>query len=354
MADIATEQTARPSRVKRIAAVLFVSISALATLASGFLSFRFHESLDHIDAELNSLEERTRIRPDVSQKTFEGYLKSVCYLYTQYGLSYGGLSPAFSSVAGTGFVVRKGMMATNRHIVEPWWDDSTVSILHGVEVRFRVNKIVAFCPGISRPILLTDVAVSPKSDLALARFNPPSEAELAPLPLADARPEVGEPVALLGYPAGVVAMLAKAPPETRARIVNISDPLRLMRAIAGKSLLRPLATYGRLGDVTGYRLVYDAHTAPGGSGGPLIDSHEQVIAINTAFINNFTGENLGVPVQDLKTLLHNAESHSDTGKSSPTRPGIVTSSLESGGVMSNSRSDNQTNYPRTAANQSCR
>jgi hypothetical protein len=229
-------------------------------------------------------------------------------------------------------------MATNRHIVEPWWDDDAQLVLHRAGVRFRVNKIVAFCPEISHPIFLSDVAVS-RSDIAIARFSPPTEAELAPLLLADARPEIGEPVALLGYPAGVVAMLAKSPPGTRARIVSISDPIKMMRTIAVKGLLRPLATYGRLGDVTDYRLVYDAHTTAGGSGGPLIDSHGQVIAINAAFMNNFSGENLGVPVQDLKALIKNAETGSGKANSPARTPQTLTRSIVSGhSVLSAARS----------------
>jgi len=97
-------------------------------------------------------------------------------------------------------------------------------------------------------------------------------------------------------------MLAKSSPVVGASITSTANPIS-MRALAMKGLLRPLATYGRLGDVTDYTLVYDVHTAPGGSGGPVIDSHAQVIGINAAFMPNFTGENLGVPVKYLKLLL---------------------------------------------------
>jgi S1-C subfamily serine protease len=332
MAEIAPEQTAARHRANRIAAVLFVSMSACATLISCLLSVRFLETVNDIKGRLNSLEQLSHIRPETSRKGLDEYLKSVCYVYTQYGLSYGGSSSEINSVSGTGFVVRKGIMATNRHIVEPWWDDDVQFVLHRAGLRFRVNKIVAFCPGISQPLLLTGVAVS-NSDVALARFSPPAEAELAPLPLADTRPEIGEPVALLGYPAGVVAMLAKSSPGTRARIVCISDPIKMMRTIVAKGLLRPLATYGRLGDVTDYRLVYDAHTTAGGSGGPLIDSHGQVVAINAAFMNNFTGENLGVPVRDLKTLIQNAETGTRDAKSPAGTPQTLTRSIVSGHRM---------------------
>jgi S1-C subfamily serine protease len=318
------------------------------------LSIRFLEAVNDIKGRLNSLEQLSHVRPETHRKTLAEYLKSVCYVYTRYELSYGGSSSEFNSVSGTGFVVRRGIMATNRHIIEPWWDDDAQFALHRAGLRFRVNKIVAFCPGLSQPLLLTDVAVS-RSAVALARFIPPTEAELAPLPLADARPEIGEPVALLGYPAGVVAMLAKSPPGTRARIVSISDPIKMMRTIAAKGLLRPLATYGRLGDVTEYRLVYDAHTTAGGSGGPLIDSHGQVIAINAAFMNNFTGENLGVPVRDLKTLIQNAEAGTAKVKSPATRPQVLTRSIVSPhSVLSAARSDDQRKYPTAATHQNLR
>jgi hypothetical protein len=66
MAEIATEQTAARHPAKRIAAVLFVSISACATFISCVLSVRFLEAVNRIKGRLNSLEQ---LSPETYRKT---------------------------------------------------------------------------------------------------------------------------------------------------------------------------------------------------------------------------------------------------------------------------------------------
>jgi S1-C subfamily serine protease len=77
--------------------------------------------------------------------------------------------------------------------------------------------------------------------------------------------------------------------------------------LAALSLIRPSATYGHLGDVVGDKLIYDAPTAHGGSGGPVFNSQGQVIGINEAYIDGFSGGTLGISVQALRPLIEAAE-----------------------------------------------
>jgi hypothetical protein len=58
-----------------------------------------------------------------------------------------------------------------------------------------------------------------------------------------------------------------------------------------------------LGDVVGDKLIYDAPTAHGGSGGPVFNSRGEVIGINAAYIDGFSGGTLGVSVRALKPLI---------------------------------------------------
>ena len=53
-------------------------------------------------------------------------------------------------------------------------------------------------------------------------------------------------------------------------------------------MIRPSATYGHLGDVVGDKLIYDAPTAHGGSGGPVFNSQAEVIGINNRDLRTFT------------------------------------------------------------------
>src|SRR5439155_10408179 len=77
--------------------------------------------------------------------------------------------------------------------------------------------------------------------------------------------------------------------------------------LAALSLIRPSATCGHLGDVVGDKLIYDAPTAHGASGGPVFNAQGQVIGVNAALIDGFSGGTLGVSVQALRPLIAAAD-----------------------------------------------
>jgi S1-C subfamily serine protease len=72
-------------------------------------------------------------------------------------------------------------------------------------------------------------------------------------------------------------------------------------------LIRPSATFGHIGDVTGDKLIYDAPTARGGSGGPVLNSRGEVVGINSAYIDGFSGGTLGITASELRPLLETAK-----------------------------------------------
>ena len=102
--------------------------------------------------------------------------------------------------------------------------------------------------------------------------------------------------------------------------------------LAALSLIRPSATCGHLGDVVGDKLVYDAPTAHGGSGGPVFNAHGQVIGINSAYIDGFSGGTLGVSVDALRPLIASAKKKlktASTGELRTKNSQLVSSSVTS-------------------------
>jgi serine protease Do len=171
-----------------------------------------------------------------------------------------------------------------------------------------VEKLMAFFPGHSNPVELTDVQVSAGHDLAVAHFSTAGGDEAPrPVPLATNGAVPGDAVVVVGYPMGVTAMLAKSPRKVYKRLAYSRETVEIARDLAQHYLIRPSATYGHLGDVVEDKLIYDAPTAQGGSGGPVFNSQGEVIGVNAAYIDGFAGGTLGISVEALKPLIVEAQ-----------------------------------------------
>ena len=68
----------------------------------------------------------------------------------------------------------------------------------------------------------------------------------------------------------------------------------------------PLASRGIVGQVSEESIAFDAETAVGGSGGPVLDLSGSVVAVNTAIVPQFGGSNIGTPAAKVRLFLNNA------------------------------------------------
>jgi Trypsin-like peptidase domain len=108
----------------------------------------------------------------------------------------------------------------------------------------------------------------------------------------------GTPVVLIGYPTGVEGILARVDEPALKQIARTAGNSTegLVQELARRKLIRPLVTQGHLGVVGPDRLVYDAQTTHGGSGGPVFDASGKVIGVNFAVLSDFSGSNFAVPI----------------------------------------------------------
>ena len=233
------------------------------------------------------------------------YRNSICYIFGIYRVGFPNQRPALRArVSGTGFVVADHLLATNRHVAEPWYGDSEAEDLISKGAEPQLEKLLAFFPGFDKPVDITPIVLSAQGDLAILRVDGSLEGrQLRPLPLAQGTSNPGELVAVIGYPMGILGMVAKSPPAVYQRLAFRHDDINAASELAALSLIRPSATCGHLGDVVGDKLIYDAPTAHGGSGGPVFNSQGEVIGVNSAFIDGFSGGTLGISVQALQPLI---------------------------------------------------
>jgi DNA-binding response OmpR family regulator len=208
---------------------------------------------------------------------------------------------------GTGFIVGEGKILTNHHVAQPWWknDELSGTMQQGLEP--VIAEMAAYFPGSTSKISLEVTQISEESDLALMHGD--LSGLKRPILKIDSRKEAavsGQSLMSLGYAMGLSAILARADEDTVKSILKASggDPTLVIDEVAKRNLIRPLVTQGHIGDVLTDRIVYDAQTTSGGSGGPLINHDGQVIGVTFAVVRDFGGSNFGVPIRFAQAMLN--------------------------------------------------
>jgi S1-C subfamily serine protease len=214
-------------------------------------------------------------------------------------------------VSGTGFLVGEGLLATNRHVAEPWYEDNEAEDLLRRGAKATLESLVVFFPGSPTAVELTPGTISSSDDLAVLRISDKDAVRgIAVLPLAKRKASAGEAVTVVGYPLGITGMVAKSPNRIYERLAVRRSDLTAASELAALSLIRPSTTCGHLGDVVANKLIYDAPTAHGGSGGPVFNSQAEVIGVNSAYLDGFSGGTLGISTEALRPLIEAAEKKS--------------------------------------------
>ncbi len=208
---------------------------------------------------------------------------------------------------GTGFLVASdGRLLTNHHVAEPWWSDEKLKELLDLGAEGFAASYTAYFPGISQGIAAKLDRISGHADLATLKLQTPAPPHAALLELDD-RSEAsvtGDPVVLIGYPTGIEGILARAGSDTTRKLAeNTHDVTQIVSQLAAQHFIRPTTTQGHIGDVLKDKIVYDAATTVGGSGGPLFNRNGKVIGVNSAILKDFGGSNLAVPVRYADELL---------------------------------------------------
>jgi len=207
---------------------------------------------------------------------------------------------------GTGFIVGDGTILTNHHVVQPWWKDDELSSVLSQGLDPGIGEMIAYFPETTTGVNVSIAEISEEADLAVVKGD--LSGLKRPILKTDARKQAavsGEALISLGYATGINAMLARAGEEAVKEIAKASggDPDRVVDELVRRKLIRPLVTQGHIGDVFADKIVYDAQTTSGSSGGPLINKDGRVIGVTFAVVKGFGGSNFGVPIRYAQPLL---------------------------------------------------
>ncbi|MFQ5570683.1 MAG: trypsin-like peptidase domain-containing protein [Rhodothermales bacterium] len=225
-------------------------------------------------------------------------------------ISTGGTGPILERLyTGTAFVATEdGLLLTNKHVALPWEFDEGAKALIRQGLIPVMHRFIGYIPEVKEPFDVKLVLASETADVAVLRCSEVT-GRVPHLPISEAPAQRGEEVFVLGYPTGMRALLARtneAFVDSLMRQGGRPDFWTMARRLAEAGHIGPLATRGIIGQVTADKVVYDAETTSGGSGGPVIGLDGEVKAVNAAILVNFDGSNLGVPAAEALRLLDKA------------------------------------------------
>jgi len=168
--------------------------------------------------------------------------------------------------AGSGFVIdAKGYILTNFHVVQ---EAQSIEVVLGDKTRYPAKVIGA----------------DSRNDVALIKIDP-KDKKLVALPLGDsANLQVGQKVLAIGNPFGFQSTLTTGVVSALGRTVQTSQSTFIDRAIQT-----------------------DAAINRGNSGGPLINTHGEVIGINSAIYTpsgTTAGIGFAIPINTAKAIAH--------------------------------------------------
>jgi len=167
--------------------------------------------------------------------------------------------------AGSGFVIdTAGHILTNYHVIQ---GAQTIEVTLGDQSRYQAKKIGA----------------DTRNDIALIQIDPGTR-KLAVLPLGDSRNlQVGQRVLAIGNPFGFQSTLTTGVVSSLGRTVQTSDNTFIDEAIQT-----------------------DAAINQGNSGGPLLNTHGEVIGINSAIYtangNTAMGLGFAIPINTARRV----------------------------------------------------
>ncbi len=208
--------------------------------------------------------------------------------------------------SGTGFLASSdGAIVTNRHVAVPWSSDPEAELLMSRGYRPVLTKLIAYFPGSSNPVRLRVVRVAKRNDAAIVAPEPHATLP-RPLPLAPENTAApGERVTLLGYPAGVRAILAR----NRVNLDRISPRLdalsdeQISRTLATRHAIEPFASVGYISNSEGSALTISAFAGDGSSGSPVLNEDGQVVGVVRASLTLVENATLAVPAGVVRELL---------------------------------------------------
>lgn len=190
--------------------------------------------------EFTAQVERLKREQGMPASVLDRYRNSVGYIYGVYRVGFANQRPALRArAAGTGFLVGNGLVATNRHVAEPWYGDAQSEALIHRGASTTLETLVNLLSRLAE-------AGQALSCFGLEDFGSsnPAHGKLGccqgspGIAVSGAVGSPGQVVTLIGYPMGIAGMVAKSPSRVYERLTYRKNDISAAKDLAARSRTR--------------------------------------------------------------------------------------------------------------------
>ena len=145
-------QSTNDARAKSRLRGFQLAVGIFALIGAGFMAHYYappqtadlQQQVQQLSLQVQQLQQEQAMPAMVLKR----YRNSICYVFGIYRVGFAGLQPALRvRVSGTGFVVADSLIATNRHVAEPWYEDAEATALIRRGAAPQLEQLLAFFPG---------------------------------------------------------------------------------------------------------------------------------------------------------------------------------------------------------------
>jgi S1-C subfamily serine protease len=185
----------------------------------------------------------------------------------------------------TGFLVDSGgFTLTNGWVTAPWANAPELDVMRarGLALEGHMIELRGYLPPGDRSFPLFVHRKSDDADVAVLRLvGKVSGAPVLRLAPDSVLVRPGDQLLAIGYPAHAEDLLFRVDSTERNDILGRvgGDTWRLVEELGRRRLIQPVITDGSIKTTTPSELTHTAGATVGGSGWPLLDAHQRVVAV---------------------------------------------------------------------------
>jgi len=211
---------------------------------------------------------------------------------------------------GTGFLIDSEHVLTGGFVLAPWAADPLLDESENPELIPSIRTLHAYLPGVTKALNLKIGRAAESADAVVCVVDGGVVSGHGLVLSRSEKEQAGEPILLLGYPGGIEILASRVPDDVHYELYKFGRPSmdETAQLLAAKGYIHPIAMPSRVSGQTEDRIFFETLDSTGTTGGPIMNSRGQVIAISQSTHTAYPSFNMAVSVAPMKSWIAKARS----------------------------------------------